>query len=155
MSAQPRQRCYAIEPLAGGGWRLSRYLMTGGTRSACQNSTDYPADHRTDPTGEAAYEQALHAAETWRLQSPAPDRRADTDLRNALVRLRLAEFRAAEYLPTDQMLELTATIDSLVKALRDTGGLPQARAADSPNRPESGPAARRWPTLTLCEERAP
>lgn len=52
------------------------------------------------------------------------DRRTDTDLRNAVYRLRFAEFAAADYLPTDMMRELTAAIDSVVAALREKEVLP-------------------------------
>lgn len=159
MNAPDVYHGYALEPLAGGGWRLLLYVSTEGGRQVPQKTVDFPADHRTDPTGEAAYEQALREAEAWRRQSPALDRRTDPDLRNALVRLRLAEFRAAEYLPTDQMQEMTATIDSLVQVLRDSGNLPQTdRAAANPDAVDSlilWPSARRWPTLTLREEHAP
>ena len=40
------------------------------------------------------------------------------DKRIALVRLRLAEFVAAEYLPPDLMQEMTAAIDGAVELLR-------------------------------------
>ena len=40
------------------------------------------------------------------------------DKRKALVRLRLAEFVAAEYLPPDLMQEMTAAIDGAVELLR-------------------------------------
>ena len=48
------------------------------------------------------------------------DRRTESgkDKRKALVRLRLAEFVAAEYLPPDIMQELTAAIDGVVELLR-------------------------------------
>lgn len=38
--------------------------------------------------------------------------------RQALVRLRLAEFMAADYLPTELMHELTAAIDGVVQLAR-------------------------------------
>ena len=38
--------------------------------------------------------------------------------RQALVRLRLAEFMAADYLPTELMHELTASIDGVVQLAR-------------------------------------
>ena len=39
-------------------------------------------------------------------------------LRQALVRLRLSEFVAADYLPPDIMQELTAAIDGVVQTAR-------------------------------------
>ena len=48
------------------------------------------------------------------------DRRTESgkDKRQALVRLRLSEFVAAEYLPPDIMQEMTAAIDGAVELLR-------------------------------------
>lgn len=48
------------------------------------------------------------------------DRREPTThaLRVAILRLRLAEFRAAEYLPTQDMCELTDAVDQVVAAVR-------------------------------------
>ena len=48
------------------------------------------------------------------------DRRTESgkDKRQALVRLRLAEFVSAEYLPPDIMQEMTAAIDGAVELLR-------------------------------------
>lgn len=45
----------------------------------------------------------------------SPQRRAD---RRALMRLRQAEFVAADYLPADLMQELTAAIDGVVAIVR-------------------------------------
>lgn len=45
----------------------------------------------------------------------SPQRRAD---RRALMRLRQAEFVAADYLPADLMQELTCAIDGVVAILR-------------------------------------
>lgn len=117
MAGEKPRYSFCIEPLGGGGWRLLRYAMTGShlMHSDC---TSYPADHRTDPTGEVAYEHALREAEAWRCQSPAPDRRANEGLRHGITRLRLAEFKAAEYLPDDHMRELTDAIDGVVALLR-------------------------------------
>lgn len=129
MSGVTEQRCFALEPLSGGGWRLIRYTVAGWKR--LETHTDFAADHRTDPTGEAAYEQALREAEDWRRQSPAAERRTDVDLRNAIVRLRLAEFRAADHLPASDIQELTVAINSLVGVLRATGNLPGPRETDA------------------------
>ena len=41
--------------------------------------------------------------------------------RQALVRLRLAEFMAADHLPTELMRELTAAIDGVVQLARGRG----------------------------------
>lgn len=112
------QRGYSIEPLTGGGWRLAEYVMADGKPMRGERLVEFPADHRTDPTGEVAYEHALREAEAWRRQSPAPDRRANEALRHGITRLRLAEFTAAEYLPDDHMHELTAAIDGVVALLR-------------------------------------
>lgn len=51
--------------------------------------------------------------------TPADRRRPDSlPTRHALVRLRLAEFAAADYLPPDIMQELTASIDGVVAIVR-------------------------------------
>lgn len=52
------------------------------------------------------------------------DCRTDTDLISAIYRLRFAEFRAADHLPTELAEELTAAIDGVVAALRDKEVLP-------------------------------
>lgn len=39
-------------------------------------------------------------------------------LRSALVHLRIVEFKAADHLPEDLMLEMTAAIDKLIAELR-------------------------------------
>lgn len=52
------------------------------------------------------------------------DRRADTDLPNAVYRLRFIEFRAADHLPAELAQELTAAIDEVVAALREKEVLP-------------------------------
>lgn len=114
----PEQRGYSIEPRLEGGWLLAEYVLVNGKPTRGERLVHFPADHRTDPTGEVAYEHALREAEAWRRQSPAPDRRANEALRHAITRLRLAEFTAAEYLPDDHMRELTAAIDAVVALLR-------------------------------------
>lgn len=55
-----------------------------------------------------------------RLAVAPTDRRRPDSLakRQALVRLRLAEFSAADHLPTDLMRELTAAIDGVVAIVR-------------------------------------
>lgn len=52
--------------------------------------------------------------------SPVGERRLpyQVPLRQALVRLRLSEFVAADYLPPDLMQELTAAIDGVVQTVR-------------------------------------
>ena len=117
MAGEKPRYSFCIEPLGGGGWRLLRYAMAGGglIHSHC---TSYPADHRTDPTGEVAYEQALREAEAWRRQSPAPDRRTNEALRHAITRLTVAEFNAGVHLPDDIERELTDALDALLKLLR-------------------------------------
>ena len=46
------------------------------------------------------------------------DLRIDHAMRSAILMLRIAEFKAAEYLPEELMLELTAAIDSVVREVR-------------------------------------
>ena len=55
-----------------------------------------------------------------RLAVAPTDRRRPDGLtkRQALVRLRLVEFSAADHLPTDLMQELTAAIDGVVAIVR-------------------------------------
>lgn len=142
MSGPDTAHAYAMEPLPQGGWRVMLCRVVSGTIQAPDHAIEFPADHRTDPTGEAAYEQALREAEAWRRQSPAAERRVDADLRNAIMRLRLAEFRSADFLPGDQMQELTAAIDALVKVLRNSGDLPPRADVRTFERRSPG---RSWP----------
>ena len=46
------------------------------------------------------------------------DRRTDHPTRCAITRLRLIEMRAADWMPTEEMVELTAAIDGVVDLLR-------------------------------------
>lgn len=51
------------------------------------------------------------------------DRRTDVTLRNAVVRLRLAEYQISENLSPEEWGELTDSINDLVAALRRQGVL--------------------------------
>lgn len=55
------------------------------------------------------------AQRAWPRERRSAQRQGD---RAALVRLRLAEFVAAEHLPADLMQELTAAIDGVVDIVR-------------------------------------
>lgn len=113
---RPAARGFVINPLAGGGWRV-----TGSSRNPTHDcpEIDFPADWRTDPTGEAAYAAALAAGEAWRSQSPPPDRRdGDHPLRQDLTLLRLIEMRLADHLPEPAMRAFTAAVDAVVHAAR-------------------------------------
>ena len=109
-----RLRGFNLMPLPDGGWRLLRSRGDG----FMHNGTYFRADPITDPTGELAYEKALAAGEAWRSQAPPPDRRTNHAMRCAITRLRLIEMRAADWMPDDEMRELTAAIDGVVDLLR-------------------------------------
>ena len=110
-----RLRGFYLMPLPDGGWKLWR---SEGERFLHEVSAYFMSDPTTDPTGELAYAKALAAGEDWRSKAPPPDRRTDHTTRCAITRLRLVEMRAADWLPTDEMRELTAAIDGVVHALR-------------------------------------
>ena len=63
---------------------------------------------------------------------PAADQRTAAGLpqRQALVRLRLIEFVAADYLPPDLMQELTASIDGVIEIIR---GRPRPLSGTDPD----------------------
>ena len=110
-----RLRGFHLVPMPNGGWQL---LRSRGGKRLYEVDTYFPADPITDPTGELAYETALAAGEAWRSQAPPPDRRTNHAMRCAITRLRLIEMRAADWMPDDEMAELTAAIDGVVDLLR-------------------------------------
>ena len=64
--------------------------------------------------------KTVHQA--WECEAPQipTDKRTEAGfpLRSALVYLRIVEFKAADHLPEDLMLEMTAAIDKLIAELR-------------------------------------
>lgn len=116
MGANDHEATYTLSPLPDGGWRADFVtLQLGGW--PLRQKIDFRADWLADPTGEVAYANALAAIDTCRRESPVRDRRTDHATRQTVTMLRLCEAKAADYLPPDLMLEMTAAIDGVVNLL--------------------------------------
>lgn len=114
MNAPHRAARIDIEP--NGGCSVRRIEVCAGVEVEQLRAQHYqPA-----PTPATARDQALGAAAAWLagIDAGAGEQRQNHRQMCAITRLRLIEMRAADWLPTDEMMELTDAIDGVVHALR-------------------------------------
>ena len=110
-------RAARIDIAPDGGCSLRRIEAASGVEVEQLRAQHY----QPEPTPASARDQALGAAAAWLAgidAGAAGEQRQNHRQRCAITRLRLIEMRAADWLPTDEMMELTDAIDGVVHALR-------------------------------------